>query len=98
MLRIEPDRRGWYLALSVAFCLAVLGWFLPFPQRARKPSKESGLSSYRGRQYENLPISFEPNRQQFDSRFQFIARSASQRVLLKADTAVLQIGHGSGKH
>ena len=98
MFRIEPDWRGWYLALSVAFCLAVLGWFLPVPQGARKPSKESGLSSYRVRQYENLPISFEPNRQQFDSRFQFIARGASQRVLLKADTAVLQIGHGSGKH
>src|SRR6516165_9323495 len=86
MFHSKRHQLRWYLAVSGAFCLGVLGWLPPVPRGTQKASKESALSSYKIRQHGNLPISFEPNRQQFDSRFQFMAHSAGKLVILKATT------------
>ncbi len=86
-----------FVCVSGLLCLSALGLFVPLPGGMRASSTESAHRSYTLQQYGRLPISFEPNRRQFDSRFQFLARSANTALLLRPDAAVLKMSRGAEK-
>src|SRR6476646_8039660 len=46
--------------------------------------------------YGNLPLSFEPNQGQSDSRVKFLSRAGNRTLWLTADEAVLAVGRRSG--
>ena len=89
--RGNHSHTGFYICILVVLCLTVFGLLVPLPKARRLSSRESALASYRLQQYGNLPISFEPNRRQFDPEFGFLGRGANYELLLKPDAAVLKM-------
>src|SRR6266436_5432781 len=80
-----------YACIAILTCLAVLGLLVPLPKGTRNSSIKSSFAHYKIRQHGNLPMTFEPNRHQFNQEFEFRGSGSNHEVLLKPDAAVLKM-------
>src|SRR5207302_10860546 len=71
--------------------VAGVGLLVPLPKGTRNSPKESVFAPRRIQQYGNLPLSFEPNRHQFNQEFDFLGRGPNYSLLLKPDAALLKM-------